>query len=71
MRKNCLERSQAIPIKCFVSHRRPSREGGLVSRAKKTKNDHMKGLGLGASEGRAAKPVVSAPSTTSAGKKKP
>ena len=25
----------AIPIKCFVSHRPPSREGGTVGRAKK------------------------------------
>ena len=28
---------QAIPIKCFVSHRPPSREGGSVGRAKKKK----------------------------------
>ena len=28
---------KAIPIKCFVSHRRPSREGGSVGRAKKKK----------------------------------
>ena len=26
---------QAIPIKCFVSHRPPSRGGGSVGRAKK------------------------------------
>ena len=26
---------KAIPIKCFVSHRPPSREGGSVGRAKK------------------------------------
>ena len=31
----------AIPIKCFVSHRPPSREGGSVGRAKKKKNEHM------------------------------
>ena len=29
--------SKAIPIKCFVSHRPPSREGGSVGRAKKKK----------------------------------
>ena len=29
--------SWAIPIKCFVSHRPPSREGGSVGRAKKKK----------------------------------
>ena len=34
--------SRAIPIKCFVSHRPPSREGGLVGRAKK-RNEHMIG----------------------------
>ena len=28
---------EAIPIKCFVSHRPPSREGGLIGRAKKNK----------------------------------
>ena len=27
--------SEAIPRKCFVSHRPPSREGGSVGRAKK------------------------------------
>ena len=27
--------TKAIPIKCFVSHRSPSREGGSVGRAKK------------------------------------
>ena len=32
---------QAIPIKCFVSHRPPSRGGGSVGRAKKKKNKHM------------------------------
>ena len=55
---------KAIPIKCFVSHRPPSCEGGSVGWAKKVKNEHMKGLG--ASEGRAAKPVVSAPNTVTA-----
>ena len=29
--------TKAIPIKCFVSHRPPSREGGSVGRAKKKK----------------------------------
>ena len=29
----------AIPIKCFVSHRPPSREGGSVGRAKKKKRE--------------------------------
>ena len=29
--------SRAIPIKCFVSHRPPSREGGWVGRANKKK----------------------------------
>ena len=29
--------AKAIPIKCFVSHRPPSREGGSVGRAKKKK----------------------------------
>ena len=32
--------TKAIPIKCFVSHRAPSREGGSVGRAKK-RNEHM------------------------------
>ena len=32
----------AIPIKCFVSHRPPSREGGSVGRAKK-RSEHKKG----------------------------
>ena len=38
---------KAIPIKCFVSHRPPYREGGSVGRAKKKKkgNDHLKGSG--------------------------
>ena len=31
---------KAIPIKCFVSYRPPSREGGSVGWAKK-KNEHM------------------------------
>ena len=30
---------KAIPIKCFVSHRPPSREGGSVGRAKKKKRE--------------------------------
>ena len=30
-------KSKAIPIKCLVSHRPPSREGGSVGRAKKKK----------------------------------
>ena len=34
--------NKAIPIKCFVSHRPPSREGGSVGRAKK-RNGRMKG----------------------------
>ena len=34
--------TEAIPIKCFVSHRPPSREGGSVDQAKK-KNEYMKG----------------------------
>ena len=29
--------TKAIPIKCFVSHRPPSREGGSVGRAKTVK----------------------------------
>ena len=36
---------KAIPIKCFVSRRPPSREGGSVGRAKKKRNDHLKGSG--------------------------
>ena len=32
---------KAIPIKCFVSHRPPSREGGSVGRAKKKKKKGM------------------------------
>ena len=28
-------------IKCFFSHRPPSREGGSVGRARKKKNEHM------------------------------
>ena len=43
---------KAIPIKCFVSHRPPSREGGSVGRAKKKMNTWRV---LRASEGRAAK----------------
>ena len=47
----------------------PSLSWRWVGRSgKKKENDHMKGLG--ASESRAPKPVVSAPSTASAGKKK-
>ena len=45
--------SRAIPIKCFVSHRPPSREGGLVDRTKKKRMNTWRGLG--AREGRAAK----------------
>ena len=35
--------SKAIPVKCFISHRPPSREGGSVGWAKKKKNrnEHM------------------------------
>ena len=33
---------KAIPIKCFVSHRPPSREGGSVGRGKK-KSERMRG----------------------------
>jgi len=34
--------AKAIAIKCFVSHRPPSREGGSVGREKKQKkNEHM------------------------------
>ena len=38
-----LKITMAIPIKCFVSHRPPSHEGGSVGRAKKKKkkNEHM------------------------------
>ena len=38
-----VESHKAIPIKCFVSHRPPSREDGSVDRAKKKKkkNEHM------------------------------
>ena len=45
---------KAIPIKCFVSHRPPSREGGSVGRAKKKKGT-ITWRGLGAREGRAAR----------------
>ena len=60
-----------IPIKCFVSHRPPSREGGSVGRAKRKRVKTWRALG--ASEGRAAKPVVSTPNTVTAptGKGKP
>ena len=37
--KLCLITRKAIPIKCFVSHRPPSREGGSVGRAKKKKSE--------------------------------
>ena len=30
----------AIPIKCFVSHRPPSRDGGSVGRAKNNNNNN-------------------------------
>ena len=32
---------RAIPIKCFVSHRPPSHEGGSVGQVKKKGNEHM------------------------------
>ena len=32
--------AKAIPIKCFVSHRPPSREGGSVGQKEK-ENEHM------------------------------
>ena len=32
--------NKAIPLKCFVSHRPPSREGGSVGGAKKRKRTH-------------------------------
>ena len=44
----------AIPIKYFVSHRPPSREGGSVGRAKKKIKINTRRV-LSASEGRAAK----------------
>ncbi len=45
--------TRAIPIKCFVSHRPVSCDGGSVGQAKKQKkNEHLKGLG--SREGRAA-----------------
>ena len=44
----------AIPIKCFLSHRPPSREGGSVGRPKKKWNEYMKKIAI-AGEGRAAK----------------
>ena len=37
---------KAIPIKCFVSHRPTSCDGGSVGWAKKKKNEHLKGSGL-------------------------
>ena len=36
---------KAIPIKCFVSHRPPSRKGRSVGRAKKKRNEYKKGSG--------------------------
>ena len=45
---------KVIPIKCFVSHRPPSREGGSVGWAKKQKGMNTWRV-LSASEGRAAK----------------
>ena len=50
---HCAEVDKAIRKRCFVSHRPLSREGGSVGRAKKKRNEHMKGSS--ASEGRAAK----------------
>ena len=44
---------KAIPIKGFVSHRPPSREGGSVGRAKKKRMNTCRVLS--AREGRAAK----------------
>ena len=44
-------KAKAIPIKCFISYRPPSRKGRSVGREKK-RNEHMKGS---ASEGRATK----------------
>ena len=35
---------EAIPIKCFVSHRPPSREGGSVGRAKKKRERSLEGV---------------------------
>ena len=41
---NILPTFWAIPVKCFVSHRPPSRECGSVGRAsEKKRNKHMKG----------------------------
>ena len=34
--------TEAIPIKCFVSHRLPSREGGSVGRSGQKKNKRNK-----------------------------
>ena len=48
-----IQSHKAIPIKCFVSHRPPSREGGSVGRAKKIKINSCRVLSV--SEGRAAK----------------
>ena len=36
---------KTIPMKCFVSHRPPSREGGSFRQAKKKKKEQMKGSG--------------------------
>ena len=38
-----LHYNEAIPIKCFVSHRPPPRDGRSVGRAKIKKKKHMKG----------------------------
>ena len=35
---------KAIPIKCFVSHRPPSREGGSVGRTKKKRERSLEGV---------------------------
>ena len=41
----CFCTCKAITVKCFVSHRLVSSDGGSVSRTKK-KNDHLKGSGF-------------------------
>ena len=44
IQKRNADARKAIQKKCFVSHRPPSREGGSVGRAKKKRNEHMKGF---------------------------